>query len=120
MLKVMRMSTPEDWARLGESSAAFVRALESRWDERARTRAEHAARFLPGAAGWEGWDAAAEQSAIRDALLVELRRLDPTNPLLQGDVRRSIAERGLAAFIHGGREDLADAGVVSKSLMPPA
>ena len=111
------MTIGDQYEMLGREGGQFANALfgardQRRADRAANVRAERE-RFEAGAPGWEGWDEAARQSAVRDALLTELGRLDPTNPLLNVALRDRIAGKGEAAYIRGGRKELTDANVLS-------
>ena len=106
-----------DWHELGRTGAQMVNAFEARRQARQEARAEEAARFQLGAPGWEGWDEAAQQNAIRDALLAELKRYAPNSPLLRDDIRSAIAQRGLNEFVRKGREAMDDSSVVSSGLV---
>jgi len=106
---------------LGREGAAFANVVFDRIDQRRADRAAAAqaerAKFQIGAAGWQAWDAAAKHYAVRDALLSELRRLDPTNPLLKKEVQQAVGKAGVAAFVRQGRKDVADAAVISTGAM---
>jgi len=61
-----------------------------------------------------GWDEAAFQGAIRDALVMELARIAPDHPLVTNpELRGAIGEAGQARFIKMGRKELADCAIAS-------
>lgn len=110
------MSTRADWEELGRSSRAFVNALEERWEARKQAKAEAAARFQPGSPAYADIDYAARLYAVRQALLAEIARLDPHNALLDPNVRKGIADRGLQEFVQRGRQDYDDADLIRPHL----
>lgn len=62
----------------------------------------------------DGWDEAAFQNAIRDALVMELARIAPNHPMVTNkDLRTAIGEAGQARFIKMGRKELADAEIAT-------
>lgn len=106
-----------DWELLGRESAqyankVFDRVRENREAAEQRAREERE-RFQEGVESFKGWDAAAEHSAVRDALLAEIRRIDPRNPLLDPAVRKGIGEVGRKEYVRNGRTDFKDTYVVS-------
>ncbi|SIO61562.1 hypothetical protein [Paraburkholderia phenazinium] len=106
---------------LGREGAALAHAVFDRIDRRRADREAvvqaDRARFQEGALGWEGWDEAAFHNAVRDALLSELRRVDPGNLLLRDEARQAVGEKGVKAYVHNGRRALADAKVVSNGAL---
>ena len=65
-----------------------------------------------------GWEEAAGQIAIKDALTQELRRICPNHPLVANDdLRSAIFEAGQANFIRKGRKDIMDAHIAQAGLL---
>jgi hypothetical protein len=107
-----------DWELLAREGANYSNAVFGRLRERSEAREERAReereRYEEGVARFAGWDAAAEHSAVRDALLAELARLDPANPLLNPAMRKDIGAKGRGEYVRNGRNDFADTYIVSR------
>ncbi|WP_321820810.1 MULTISPECIES: hypothetical protein [unclassified Burkholderia] len=106
-----------EWDGLLQASGAWADGVLARRAANAEAARQDARvqreRFEEGVSGFEMADEAARQSAIRDALLNELRRVDPSNRLLNKDLRVAIGRAGVKEFVTMGRKSVTDADVVS-------
>jgi hypothetical protein len=114
------MSVADQWEMLGREGREYADGVFDRIqaNNEARNRKAREAReaYEENVPRYAGWDAAAKYAAMKDALLAEVRRLDPTNPLVNAELRKVVGDRGRKEFIKGGRKDIDDALIITRGI----